>query len=190
MITGSSEVRRSRRLVISFSTTVGNYDHGFYWYLYLDGTIECEAKLAGILFASSYPGKDADEADYPYASEVAPGLGGSHRQHLFSARLDMMVDGLASAVDEVEAVRVPVGPGNPHRNAFTNRRTRLSSESASGRVADASVARAWHIVNTEKTNRMGRPTGYVLYRRMRPCCWRPRARRSRSGRSSPRSTCS
>jgi len=163
MFTDSSEVRRSRRLVISFFTTVGNYDYGFYWYLYLDGTIECEAKLTGILFTSSYPGRDADGADYPYASEVAPGLGGPYHQHLFSARLDMMVDGLSNAVDEVEAVRVPVGPGNPHGNAFTNRRTRLASEGESGRVADASVARAWHIVNTERTNRMGRPTGYVLY---------------------------
>ena len=27
------------RLVISFIATVGNYDYGFYWYLYQDGTI-------------------------------------------------------------------------------------------------------------------------------------------------------
>ena len=33
MFTGSNEVRRSRHLVISFFTTVGNYDYGFYWYL-------------------------------------------------------------------------------------------------------------------------------------------------------------
>ena len=32
-----SAFRRNRRLVISFFTTVGNYDYGFYWYLYLDG---------------------------------------------------------------------------------------------------------------------------------------------------------
>ncbi len=108
--TGSQEVRRSRRLVISFFTTVGNYDYGFYWYLYLDGTIECEAKLTGVLFTSSYPGRSDDGADYPYASEVAPGLGAPYHQHLFSARLDMMVDGLSNAVDEVDAVRVPVGP--------------------------------------------------------------------------------
>ena len=30
----SSEVRRSRRLVISSIFTIGNYDYGFYWYLY------------------------------------------------------------------------------------------------------------------------------------------------------------
>ncbi|MEB0003157.1 MULTISPECIES: primary-amine oxidase [Cryobacterium] len=168
MFTGSNEVRRQRRLVISFFTTVGNYDYGFYWYLSLDGTIECEAKLTGILFTSAYPGigepigETAIEGDYAYASEVAPGLGAPYHQHLFSARLDMMVDGLSNAVDEIDGVRLPMGPGNPHGNAFTKKTTRLTSEAGSGRVADASVARAWHIVNTEKTNRLGRPTGYVL----------------------------
>ena len=38
LFTESSETRRQRRLVISFFATVGNYDYGFYWYLYLDGT--------------------------------------------------------------------------------------------------------------------------------------------------------
>ena len=163
LFAGSNEVRRSRRLVISFFTTVGNYDYGFYWYLYLDGTIECEAKLTGVLFTSAYPGLDEAGNDYPYASEVAPGLGGPYHQHLFSARLDMMVDGLSNAVDEVDVKRVPVGPDNEHGNAFTKKVTRITSEGVSGRTADASVARAWLVTNTEKTNRMGRPTGYVLY---------------------------
>lgn len=163
MFTGSNEVRRQRRLVISFFTTVGNYDYGFYWYLSLDGTIECEAKLTGILFTSAYPGRGENGADYPYASEVAAGLGAPYHQHLFSARLDMTVDGLSNVVEEVDGVRLPIGPGNPYGNAFTKKTTRLTSEGMSGRTADASVARAWHIVNTEKTNRLGRPTGYVLY---------------------------
>ncbi len=158
MFTESDEVRRARRLVISFFTTVGNYDYGFYWYLYLDGTIECEAKLTGILFTSAYP-----EEGYPYATQVAPGLGGPNHQHLFNFRLDMMVDGLANAVDEVDAVRVPIGPGNEHGNGFTFSRTRLSTEADAAREADASVGRAWHIVNTEKQNRLGQPTGYVLH---------------------------
>ena len=36
--TGTPEVRRSRRLVISSISTVGNYEYGFFWYLYQDGT--------------------------------------------------------------------------------------------------------------------------------------------------------
>ena len=155
--TGSSEVRRQRRLVISFFTTVGNYDYGFYWYLYLDGTIECEAKLTGVLFTSAY---DPEAGDH--ASEVAPGLGAPYHQHLFSARLDMMVDGVSNAVDEVDAVRVPMGEGNEYGNAFTKQRTRLRSESEGVRDSDLTVGRAWHIVNAEKQNRLGQPVAYEL----------------------------
>jgi primary-amine oxidase len=52
---GSAQSRRQRRLVVSYFTTVGNYDYGFYWYFYLDGTIECEVKLTGVLFTSAIP---------------------------------------------------------------------------------------------------------------------------------------
>ncbi len=46
---GTSEVRRSRRLVVSFISTVGNYEYGFFWYFYLDGNIQLEVKLTGIV---------------------------------------------------------------------------------------------------------------------------------------------
>ena len=45
----TTEVRRSRRLVVSSIATIDNYEYGFYWYLYQDGTIEFEAKLTGIV---------------------------------------------------------------------------------------------------------------------------------------------
>ncbi len=154
LFTQSREVRRQRRLVISFFTPIGNYDYGFYWYLYLDGTIQLEVKATGIVFTSGTPGE--------YATEVAPGLGAPFHQHLFSARLDMTVDGVRNAVDEVEAQRVPIGEGNPHGNAFRRRRTRLGSEADAQRTADGSVVRTWHIVNTEKTNAHGQPVAYAL----------------------------
>ncbi len=47
--TGEGEVRRSRRLVISSFAAIGNYDYGFFWYLYQDGTIAHEVKLTGVL---------------------------------------------------------------------------------------------------------------------------------------------
>ena len=47
--TGQVEVRRSRRLVISFIATVGNYEYGFYWHFYQDGNIEFQVKLTGIV---------------------------------------------------------------------------------------------------------------------------------------------
>ncbi|TCO50405.1 primary-amine oxidase [Kribbella antiqua] len=153
---GSSQTRRQRRLVISFFTTVGNYDYGYYWYLYLDGTIEFEVKLTGVIWTSSYPGKD-----YPYATEVAPGLGAPAHQHLFSARLDMMVDGLTNAVEEVDLHGQPIGPGNPYGNALIRTSTRLTTED--GRLADADRGRVWRILNPQQSNRLGQPVAYVLH---------------------------
>ncbi|ASW57585.1 primary-amine oxidase [Plantactinospora sp. KBS50] len=156
LFTESAETRRQRRLVISFFVTVGNYDYGFYWYLYLDGTIQLEVKATGVVFTSAYL------PDSPYAAQVAPGLGAPYHQHLFSARLDMMLDGVGNAVDELDVRRVPVGPDNPYGNAFTRRSTRLRSESEGARMADAAAGRVWRIVNPGSVNRLGQPVGYLL----------------------------
>jgi primary-amine oxidase len=156
LFTESHETRRQRRLVVSFFVAVGNYDYGFYWYLYLDGSIQLEVKATGVVFTSSY----VDGS--PYATELAPGLGAPYHQHLFSARLDMMVDGLTNAVDELDIARVPVGPDNPYGNAFTRTVTRLSRESEAARLADSAAGRVWRIVNPTSTNRLGQPVGYQL----------------------------
>ena len=163
MYNHTSSTRRQRRLVISFFITVGNYDYGFYWHLYLDGTIELECKATGVVFASAFPGGLPDGSPYPWASEIAPGVGAPYHQHLFSARLDMMVDGVENAVDEVDAQRVPIGPGNPHGNGFTRRVERLHRESDGARMADGSVGRVWHVVNPTRTNRLGQPVAYALH---------------------------
>ncbi|MET9382204.1 primary-amine oxidase [Streptomyces sp. NPDC002928] len=152
----SAETRRQRRMVISFFTTIGNYDYGFYWYLYLDGTIEFEAKATGVVFTAGYTGDDR------FRAEIAPGLGAPFHQHLFCARLDMAVDGLTNRVEEVDAVRVPIGPENPRGNAFTLRHTPLTRESQAQRLADNAVDRTWHITNPASLNHLGRPVGYAL----------------------------
>ncbi|POH75283.1 primary-amine oxidase [Arthrobacter glacialis] len=161
--TGIDYTRRNRRMVISFFTTIGNYDYGFYWYLYLDGTIEFEAKATGIVFTSAYPGKG-----YPYASELAPGLGAPYHQHLFGARLDMAVDGLVNRVEEEDVVRVPMGVGNERGNAFTRKRTVLATESQAVREADMRAGRTWVVSNPTSLNRLGEPVAYKLHPQGQP----------------------
>ena len=158
LFNGMAETRRSRRLVISFFTTIGNYDYGFYWYLYLDGTIQLECKATGIVFTSAFRGDE-----HPYATEIAPGLGAPFHQHLFSARLDMAVDGVSNTVYEVDAVRERTSRSNPYGNAFGRSMTPLTSEAQAQRVSDATVGRTWHVVNPAKTNRLGQPVGYALH---------------------------
>ncbi|MGK5630956.1 primary-amine oxidase, partial [Streptomyces sp. URMC 123] len=152
------ESRRSRRLVVSYIATVGNYDYGFYWYLYQDGTISFEVKATGIVQTyATEPG-----AGSPHATEVAPGLLAPYHQHLFCVRLDPAVDGPANTVEELDVVPVPTGPDNPAGNAFTVRATPLADSAEGGRVADATVGRRWRITNPNSRNRMGAPVAYTL----------------------------
>lgn len=152
-----NETRRARRLVVSFFVTVGNYDYGFYWYFYQDGTIQLEGKATGIVFTS---GKRPDS--HLYSSELAPGLTAPYHQHLFCARLDMAVDGNDNSVEEVDWARVPMGEHNPYGNAFTLRRTPIEHERDGARMADANLGRTWWITSASRTNRMGKPTAYRL----------------------------
>ncbi|MET8681702.1 primary-amine oxidase [Streptomyces sp. NPDC004647] len=154
----AAESRRSRRLVISFIATVGNYDYGFFWYLHQDGTIRFEVKSTGIVQTSAVRPGDGS----PHGTEVAPGLLAPYHQHLFCARLDVAVDGHANTVEEVDVVPVPTGPGNPAGNAFTARATPISDSADGGRLADPSAGRHWRITNPGSRNRMGGPVAYTL----------------------------
>ncbi|MGJ3405059.1 primary-amine oxidase [Glutamicibacter sp. Je.9.36] len=152
---GVKYTRRNRRLVISFFTTVGNYDYGFYWYLYLDGTIEFEAKATGIVFTSAM-------LDERYSSEMAPGLGAPFHQHIFGARLDFALDGGPSRVIEEEAVRLPISKENPRGNAFTRSHTVLATEKQAVRDSNPTAGRTWVVTNPDSKNYLGKPVGYKL----------------------------
>jgi primary-amine oxidase len=155
---GRSETRRSRRMVVSSISTVGNYEYGFFWYFYLDGTIQAEVKLTGIIQTQAVrPGERV-----PYANPVTPELAGPHHQHVFGFRLDFTLDGSANAVYEVDAVPVPTGPDNPYGNAFTAKSTLLETELQAQRMAAAEKSRYWKIVNHGVRNACGEPVAYKL----------------------------
>ncbi len=152
------EVRRSRRLVISFFATVGNYDYGFYWYLYQDGTIQLEAKLTGIIQTTAI----APNTPYPWGGMVDDGLGGPTHQHFFNARLHMDVDGGGNSVTEHEFKPRPWGRDNPYGNVFDTTSRLISRELDGVAEANGATGRYWKIVNPNETNSVGNPTGYKM----------------------------
>jgi primary-amine oxidase len=154
----SVEVRRGRRLVISWLATVGNYDYGFFWYLHTDGTIGYEVKLTGIIST----GAVAQGTEPAHGTVVAPGLYGPHHQHFFSVRLDMAIDGDANSVFEVDAAASPAGPANPAGNAWTAIQRPLETEQDAQRLADPAAGRYWLVVNESVRNAHGQPVGYQL----------------------------
>lgn len=152
------EVRRSRRLVISFFCTVGNYDYGFYWYLYQDGTIQLETKLTGIIqTAGMVPGTTP-----AHGGKVTPEIYGPTHQHFFNARLHMMLDGENNSVMETNFSPAPAGEDNPWGNVFRTDARVLKTEQEAAREANGQSGRFWKIINPNVKNAVGNPTGYKL----------------------------
>ena len=156
--TGQAEVRRSRRLVISFIATVGNYEYGFFWHFYQDGNIEFQVKLTGVVNNMAL-----EPGEVPrYGSVIAPQLGGHIHQHFFGMRLDMNVDGPNNSVYEVNTRAEPLGPDNPQSSAFYAEKTLLATESEAQRTVDPFTGRHWLIANPSVNNYVGQPVSYKL----------------------------
>ena len=155
---GTTETRRSRRLVISFILTADNYEYAIYWYFYQDGSIEFEVKLTGIVLTSALPPGETSD----FGTLVAPQTLAAHHQHFLSMRLDMAVDGLSNTVYEVDTEAVPPGPGNPLGNAFRPVRRPLRRESEAQRVTDPSRARYWLVGNPGIRTGLGHEPAYKL----------------------------
>lgn len=156
--TEETEVRRSRRLVLSSIATVGNYEYGYYWYFYQDGTIQYDVKLTGILTTAALHAGSSTR----FGTEVSPQLYAPNHQHFLCVRLDMSVDGSQNTVNEVHIEAEPMGPENPYGNAFYAKKTPLRTEEEGQQIIDPLTGRYWEVINPGKTNRMGTPTAYKL----------------------------
>lgn len=156
---GDAEIRRMRRLVVSFHATVANYEYLVYWRFYQDGNVECEVRATGILVTTPLlpdapapaTGTLVDERTY------AP-----FHQHFLVARLDLDIDGDTNEVHEIDSLAAPVSPDNPYGLNLVTRTTVIEDESMSGRDYDWHTQRAWKVVNPNKTNAMGGPVAYKL----------------------------
>jgi primary-amine oxidase len=153
-----AEVRRARRLVISFHITVANYEYLVYWRFYQDGNIECEVRATGIMVTSSFPagpppatGAVVDQRTY------AP-----YHQHFIVARLDLDIDGEPNTVFAVESRALPVTDANPHGLALVTEETPLRSESQGRQDYDWASQRSWKIASTRSVNGIGGRPAYKL----------------------------
>jgi primary-amine oxidase len=153
-----SEVRRARRLAVSMVATVGNYEYGYYWYFYQDGTVQMEVKLTGIMNTTGLKPGEAPR----YGTEVAPQVLAPNHQHFFGARLDFSVDDEANTVYEVNTRGLPSGPENPHDNAFVAEATPLLTESEAQRTTNPLSSRFWRVINAGHRNALGQPVAYRL----------------------------
>jgi primary-amine oxidase len=154
-----AEVRRARRLVVSFHVTVANYEYLVYWRFYQDGSIECEVRATGIMVTShtAAPGSRPTNGTL-----VDQGIYAPFHQHFIVARLDLDVDGTSNTVYATESKAAAPGDDDPYALGLTVTSTPLRTEAEGKQDYDWRTQRGWKVVNDNVTNGLGTPVGYKL----------------------------
>jgi primary-amine oxidase len=153
-----AEVRRMRRLVVSFHVTVANYEYLVYWRFYQDGNIECEVRATGIMVTTPLPVGAAN----PNGTLVDERTYAPFHQHFLVARLDLDVDGPDNTVVMTESHAEPVGPDNPHGLSMVQRNVPLRTEADGRQDVEFATQRAWKVVNPNVVTGLGAHPAYKL----------------------------
>lgn len=156
-------VRRLRQFVLYWLKLSFPPEYIWNYYFYQDGNIELEIRLTGILQAYA-AGQDEPN---PYGTTVAPGISAHNHQHLFSVRVDPILDGLYNSVIESDIVPLSAPTGSKENfagNGFVVQDTVLKSQVQDGaRDFDWARERRWRIANSARTHySSGKPASYNI----------------------------
>jgi primary-amine oxidase len=136
----------------------------FNYMFYQDGNIELEIRLTGIVQVYAEDPKKPSES--PFATTVAPGVSAQYHQHMFSVRVDPMIDGLFNTVVETDIVPVaaPTGSALNHAgNGFTTKSFPIATQRDGARDFELQTDRRWAITNPGRRHPVtGKPTGYTI----------------------------
>ncbi|KAA8566226.1 hypothetical protein MFRU_019g01260 [Monilinia fructicola] len=156
--TGRAAVVRNRELVLQSIITVANYEYILAFQFNQAGEVMYEVRATGIL--STQP---IDEGlTVPWGTVVHPGVLASHHQHIFSLRVDPMIDGPRNSLVYEEAHPMPRSDFNPHGIGYTVHSTPVTT--SGGYDLDYDVNRTFKIQNSAVPNPVnGKPVAYKIH---------------------------
>ncbi|KAH8725539.1 copper amine oxidase [Phaeosphaeriaceae sp. PMI808] len=155
--TGRAAVVRSRELVLQSIITVSNYEYILAFIFNQAGEVTYEIRATGIL--STQP---IDEGvDVPFGTVVHPGVFAPHHQHIFSLRIDPMIDGYDNRLVYDEAFPMPRSDWNPHGTGYYVQETVI--EKSGGYDTAYENNRTFKIQNINVRNPInGKPVAYKI----------------------------
>ena len=156
--TGRAALTRNRELVVQSILTVSNYEYILAFVFNQAGELGYEVRATGIL--STQPVDDGVQV--PWGTVVHPGVLAAVHQHIFSLRVDPMIDGHANRLVYDECHALPRDDFNPHGIGYASRRTLV--ERSTGLDADPNAARVFQIQNAQAPPNPvnGLPVGYKV----------------------------
>ncbi|KAF1835021.1 hypothetical protein BDW02DRAFT_309796 [Decorospora gaudefroyi] len=155
--TGRAVVARNRELVLQSIITVSNYEYILAFIFNQAGEVDYEIRATGIL--STQP---IDEGvDVPFGTVVHPGVLAVHHQHIFSLRVDPMLDGYDNRLVYDEAFPMERSDFNPHGTGYYVQETVV--EKSGGYDTAYENNRTFKIQNTNARNPVnGKPVAYKI----------------------------
>ena len=160
--TGRAAVVRNRELVLQSIITVSNYEYILAFMFNQAGELVYEVRATGIL--STQPiDHELDKIGVPFGTVVHPGVLAAHHQHIFSLRVDPMIEGHANRLVYDEAHAMPYSSDwNPHSTGYFVQETVV--EHSSGLDLNADTNRTFKIQNTSVRNPInGKPVAYKIH---------------------------
>ena len=174
--TGRAAVVRNRELVVQSIITgknssmlapltadisffpVANYEYIMAFMFNQAGELSYEVRATGIL--STQPIDEGLSVDW--GTVVHPGVLATHHQHIFSLRVDPMIDGHANRLVYDEAHPMPRSDFNPHGTGYYSKETLV--EQSGGYDIDYAANRVFKIQNAGKRNPInGKPVAYKIH---------------------------
>ncbi|KAM0718053.1 hypothetical protein Q7P37_006385 [Cladosporium fusiforme] len=156
--TGRAAVVRQRELVLQSIITVSNYEYILAFMFNQAGEWTYEVRATGIL--STQPIDDGIEV--PWGTVVHPGVLATHHQHIFSLRVDPMIDGHNNRLVYDEALPMPRSDFNPHGTGYFTQETLI--EKSGGYDLDPDRNRTFKIQNAGVRNPVnGKPVAYKIH---------------------------
>jgi primary-amine oxidase len=156
--TGRAAIARNRELVLQSIITVSNYEYILAFMFNQAGEVAYEVRATGIL--STQP---IDQGiDVPWGTVVHPGVLAAHHQHIFSLRVDPMLDGYQNRLVYDEAIPMPRSEFNPHGTGYYSQETVV--ETSGGYDINYDSNQVFKIQNASVRNPVnGKPVAYKIH---------------------------
>nr|POF13476.1 copper amine oxidase 1 [Quercus suber] len=156
--TGRAAIARERQLVLQSIITVANYEYILAFMFNQAGEVDYEVRATGIL--STQPIDEGIEV--PFGTVVHPGVLAVHHQHIFSLRIDPMIDGHNNRLVYDEALPMPRSDFNPHGTGYFSRETVI--EHSGGFNINYDTNQTFKIQNVDVRNPVnGKPVAYKIH---------------------------
>ncbi|KAI6752345.1 hypothetical protein HG530_013714 [Fusarium avenaceum] len=159
--TGRAAIVRSRELVLQSIITVSNYEYILMFIFNQAGDVTYEVRATGIL--STQPiDHELDKTGSPFGTVVHPGVLAGNHQHIFSLRVDPMIDGHTNQLVCSEAHKIPRDPHrNPHGTGYEV--VEKTVDTTAGLDIDYDLSQVYKITNPNSLNPInGKPVGYKI----------------------------